>query len=337
MRVGRALQAVRASDWWSYKIPPLLLTAYAGAALFDVPVAILGVAGRAVLAILAIAVFGYVQNDICDVDADRRAGRPNRMTDVGRGARVAWLLMPIVVALLLAVTIADLVLLALVIANLVVPTLYSVAPIRLKERGVWGAAADAAGVHVLPMAIVARSVTMHAPNGRVLTVFVLSALGWTAFAGLRGIIVHQVVDREADAAAGAETFGGRLGAARARMLILRAVFPAEVASLAVFLAVSAAHAPVVWIALGLYVAAETVKVRRGWTMPLFDPPGRSKERYVPVINNELYEMWLPVAFAVQLALARPILWLLVAAHVYCFLPNLRVRMAVTLKVLEPSP
>jgi hypothetical protein len=115
------------------------------------------------------------------------------------------------------------------------------------------------------------------------------------------------------------------------------LFPAELASLAVFLVVSAAHAPVVWIALALYVAAETVKVRRRWTMPLFDRSGRSKEPYVPVINNELYEVWLPTAFAVQLAIAHPALWLLVAAHIYGFFPNLRVRMAVTLKVLEPSP
>jgi hypothetical protein len=58
---------------------------------------------------------------------------------------------------------------------------------------------------------------------------------------------------------------------------------------------------------------------------------------VPVVNNELYEMWLPVAFVVELALERPLAWALVAAHLYLFLPNLRLRTAVTLRVLEPSP
>lgn len=335
--VRRALDAVRAADWWSYKIPPLLLVAYAGLAYFRLPLEAAAIVGRAMAAILAIAIFGYVQNDICDVEADRLAGKPNRMAAVGVVGRLAWLVTPAAVALLIAVSVRDSVLLFLVCGNLLVPTLYSVAPIRLKARGIWGALADAAGVHVLPMAIVARAVTLMAAPTMERTVFVVSVLAWAAFAGLRGIIVHQVVDREADHAAGAETFGGRLGATRARGLIMHGLLPAELLALAVFLVLVATWMPVVWLVLVLYAAAETVKVRRKWTMPLFDHSGRTKEAYVPTVNNELYEAWLPMAFAVQLAILRPILWLLVAAHLYLFLPNMRVRAGVTLKVLEPSP
>jgi 4-hydroxybenzoate polyprenyltransferase len=336
-RVRKALDAVRAADWWSYKIPPLLLTAYAGLAWFHLPLDALATVGWALLAILAIAVFGYVQNDICDVEADRHAGKPNRMTGMGRVGRVTWLAMPAALALLFALSTGDAVVVLLVGANLLMPTLYSVSPIRLKERGIWGALADAAGVHVLPMATVARAVTLMVPPTMARTVFVVTALGWAAFAGLRGIIVHQVVDRDADHAAGAETFGGRLGAIRARALIMRGLLPAELLSLVVFLALVATWMPVVWVVLGLYIAAETVKVRRKWTMPLFDHSGRTKEPYVPVVNNELYEVWLPTAFAVQLAILHPVLWLLVVGHLYLFLPNMRLRSAVTLKVLEPSP
>lgn len=332
----RILDAIRAADWWAYKIPPLLVTVYAGFLRFPTSLDDWSIAARALVAILCIAVFGYVQNDICDIDADRRAGRPNRMAGLGVIARMLWMLVPAAMALALVGTTGDRVMVALVAANLLVPTLYSVPPVRLKGRGLAGALADAAGVHALPMALVSRAVTIGAPDDVWTSMFIVTAIGWATFAGLRGILVHQVVDRDADAAADVTTFGGRLGAAGTRPIVMRVLLPAEVASLVLFLAPLVVAAPVLILVFVLYLAAESVKVQRGWTLPLFDPTASEKEAYVPVVNNEIYEMWLPVALAVQLALMHLWLWLLVAAHVYLFLPNLRVRWGITLKTSEPS-
>jgi 4-hydroxybenzoate polyprenyltransferase len=331
----RALDSIRAADWWAYKIPPLLVTAYAGFVYLPIPAHEWTTVAHAVIAILCVAVFGYVQNDVCDIEADRKGGRPNRMSRLSPVARMMWMVWPAALALTMAWVTHDLWLVVLVGANLLVPTLYSVEPVRLKGRGILGALADAAGVHAIPMAIVARAVTIDAPDDIWTTVFVVSAISWAAFSGLRGIIVHQVVDTDDDVAAGLKTFGGSLGPVKARHLVMRGILPLEMLSLVVFLGPQIVHAPVVGLALVLLAGAETVKVRRRWTMPLFCR-GEVTEPYVPILNNEIYEVWLPLAFACQLALAEPVLWLLVAAHVYLFFPNIRTRVLVTLEVLKPA-
>lgn len=330
------LETVRSADWWLYKIPPLLVSAYAGFLLFPSALPDWSIVARTLVAILLIAIFGYVQNDVCDVDADRQAGRPNRMSAARPTSRAVWIFAPAAAALSIAMTTGDHVLVAITATNLLVPTLYSVPPVRLKGRGLAGALADAAGVHLLPMAAMCRAVTLSAPNDIQSILFVTTALGWATAAGLRGILLHQVRDRDDDAAAGVVTWGGGLGATRARAIVLRLLLPIELLSLGLFVMPLLRVGPMLGIALVLYAAAESVKMRRGWTLPLVEHADGSREPYVPVINNELYEVWLPVALAGQLAIRDPWLWTLVLAHIYLFLPNLKVRLAITLKVLEPS-
>jgi len=332
----RALDSIRAADWWAFKIPPLLVTAYAGFVYLPIDSHEWTTVAHAIFAILFVAVFGYVQNDVCDIEADRRAGRSNRMSRLSPAARTLWMVCPAVLALTMVWVTHDRWLVGLVAANLLVPTLYSVEPVRLKGRGIFGALADAAGVHAIPMAIVARAVTIEAPDDHWTTLFVVSAISWAVFSGLRGIIIHQVVDTADDAAAGVITFGGRLGSTRARWLITRVLLPIEALALAGFVGPVLSSAPVVAGGLAIYVTIEVLKVWRRWTLPMFDTSEFSKESYIPVANNELHEMWLPVLFAVQLALASPVLWWLVAAHVYLFFPNIRTRFLITLKVLRPA-
>jgi glycosyltransferase involved in cell wall biosynthesis len=331
---ARALSVVRAADWWAYKIPPLLVTAYAGALIFD---------GRdrgwlptlaAFLAILFVAVYGYVLNDVCDIEADRQSARPNRMATVAPALRVALLAGSALGALGLTATTDDVVMVGLVAANLLLPTLYSVPPIRLKGRGLLGALADAGGVHTLPMALIGRASVLDAEAPFWLTaVFVASAVGWALFAGLRGIVIHQVLDIGADKLADVTTFVGRIGVDHAKRLVFRVFLPAEILSLLVFLALTLPSAPVAAVFVLVFASLEIEKVRRGWKLKLFDRTGT--ESYVPVVNNEIYEVWLPLAFAVQLAVRSPVLWLLPIVQVVVFWTNLRNR-AGSLTALLPD-
>lgn len=323
----RIWTAVRAADWWAYKIPPLLITIYAGLLRFNRPDETWPLAVSALTAILLVAVYGYVLNDICDIEADRRSGRPNRMANVGWIGRIVLLVGPAAGALALAWRTDDAIMLAIVGSNLALPTLYSVPPVRLKGRGVLGALADAGGVHALPMALVARAVTVDTGGADgMASLFVASTIGWTAFAGLRGIIVHQVADLHADRLADVTTFAARIGVERARRLVLGALFPLELLSLGVFLALVLPAAPVVAIVLLAFAAIEVLRMYRGWKLPLFEPTETSRERYLPILNNEIYEVWLPLGLAIQIALTFPRLWPLVVLHLLLFLPNIHVRL-----------
>jgi glycosyltransferase involved in cell wall biosynthesis len=328
------LRRIRAADWWSYKIPPLLVTAYAGLLLYGARGAEAATVALAIAAIVMVAVYGYVLNDLTDLEADRLAERPNRMAGTGTPLRALLLVGAAGAALTLGWFTHDPVLLALIAGNLLLPTLYSVPPVRLKGRGVLGGLADAAGVHAVPMAIVARAVTLGVEADPSVVLFLASAIVWAALAGLRGIIVHQVADLQADRVAQVRTFAAHMGVARARTLVLHRLLPLELAALGVFLLLVLPAAAVAAVVVICYVGVEWRKVRREWILPVFEPADRSRERYLPMINNELYEVWLPLGLVIQLALGSPILWLLAAAHLTLFWPNTAARWHVAVRALR---
>lgn len=330
------LGAVRAADWWSYKIPPLLLTAYAGALLFGVR----GVAWQPALialgAVLLVAVSGYVLNDVTDIEADRRAGMPNRMAHVPAAIRPLLVVVPAAAALWLTAGTGDPVLLGLVFVNLLLPALYSIPPIRLKGRGLAGALADAGGVHAVPMAIMARAIALPGDWTSTKTLFVIAAVALGSFNGLRGIIVHQVADLLADRAAGVRTYAARIGTAAARRLALRVLLPLEAVALSGFLALTVPRAPVVAVFVVLAAVLDGLRVARGWVLPLFEAPAHSRERYVPLASNEWYEVWLPLGFATALVLREPSLWWLLPLHLVLFRRNTVVRLREAVRTLVPS-
>ena len=326
--VKRLLRLVRGQDWWFYKIPPMLAAGYATALVFDVPVRHTLVALAAVLAaVCAVASFGYVINDLFDIAQDRRAGKRNTMARIGPTGRAVALALPLLAGFAIIIAIGGgRTALGLLAVNFALPALYSIPPVRLKERGVLGVIADAGAAHLLPTALM---VTAVLPIERQVTTFgwwfLATACGWAFFSGVRGIIVHQVADRAADRRADVETFGGRIGITRARRLTFLGIVPLEVASLAGFLALVIPFAPAVAIATLLFAACELQKIRLRWTLPMFESPAKSTERYVPLINNEFYEVWLPLALAVQLALAHREFIAVPVFQALAFAPNLYAR------------
>jgi glycosyltransferase involved in cell wall biosynthesis/4-hydroxybenzoate polyprenyltransferase len=334
----RAWIAVRAGDWWAYKIPPLLVVGFAGALVFESGPAAWTLLALTLAAIVLTAIYGYLLNDLCDIDADRASGRPNRMAAVGPVGRVTGIAVPAVGALLIAVCTDDAVLVLLVAVNLALPTLYSVPPVRLKGRGSWGALADASGVHAVPAAIVARAVTTigTAEAAWPPLLFALAAVSWAFLVGVRGILVHQVADRESDERAGVMTLGRRLGPDSARRAVLFALFPAELVCLALFLGPALREAPAAAALAASGVGLDLWRRRRGWRLPLFEPPETSRERVIPLLSNEVYELWLPIGLAIQIAAGRPTLAWLPVALVALFWTNVRARLSDLGRLTAPS-
>ncbi|MCP4515227.1 MAG: UbiA family prenyltransferase, partial [Delftia sp.] len=157
--------------------------------------------------------YGYLVNDLADVELDRRAGKPNAFHGMSRakgGLVVAAVLGIMILCGLPFVRQAGFV--PLWIIWVLTATSYSLPPLRLKERGALGLIATIAAQQPLPAAM-SFAALGHPHAG--------SALVFIAYITLRGVssdVGHQMRDRERDKAAGADTFAVRRGhAAIARL------------------------------------------------------------------------------------------------------------------------
>lgn len=162
--------------------------------------------GLFLLLSLAGTAFGYLVNDWADLDLDRRAGKPNVFSGMGRGRGALALGALLALVALLGLPFARRpAFLALWGVWVLVTMCYSLPPVRLKERGVLGLAATIAAQQPLPAAMAFAALGYLHTWGAWLFI---------AYITLRGIcsdVGHQMRDRERDAAAGAQTFAVRHG------------------------------------------------------------------------------------------------------------------------------
>lgn len=325
MRVDPTL--VRSGQWWDHKMPQLV----AAASLSLLPAAG-GLSGWTVLvdlvlfliAAVGIAAFGHVLNDLADIRTDAIAGVPNQMAGLEPGQRVAvlgatvaagglpWLVLP-----LSARTVA------LLVAEVVLLTVYSLPPVRLKDRAAAGVLADALYAYVVPILLTVSVFTDLGDLPWPAWWVTVPAGTWMLLMGLRGILWHQIGDLAHDRRAGVRTLVTRMGASRTSGLVSWMVL-VELAAAAATLAAIAAATGTVWPPVfgALYLLYRAFQMSILWSEPLHPSALRSangRVRYVGfVLLNEFVERWLPVAALVALALELPLLWIAVVVHVLAF-------------------
>jgi 4-hydroxybenzoate polyprenyltransferase len=152
--------------------------------------------------------YGYLVNDLADVELDRQAGKPNAFHGMSRargGLVVAAVLGIMILCGLPFVRQAGFA--PLWIIWVLTATSYSLPPLRLKERGALGLIATIAAQQPLPAAMSFAALGHPHAGG---------ALVFIAYITLRGVssdVGHQMRDRERDEAAGANTFAVRRGRA----------------------------------------------------------------------------------------------------------------------------
>lgn len=325
------LGSVRIGHWWYSKIPPLLALAYALMLRFEPPPGeALLVLGGLLVAIVFLAAYGYVINNIFDIEEDRLAGKPNEM---GRFSRLqqAAIAAALVLAGFVPLAVLELppVCWLLLAISYLFPSAYSMPPIRWKERGILGVVADAVGAQTVPTLFVAGALAPSArPVGELFVALVGAALVWTTAAGLRGILVHQCADRSRDLEARVETFAAGREIDSIRSLVMHWIMPVEIAGLAVFVGLILPVAPVLAVALPVFLLLELTKKWCQWKLPLFRPDQPYAEPYLPLLNNELHEVWLPLALAFDVAVGGGSLLALPAVHVALFYGNIRTRVRV---------
>lgn len=307
------IAAVRAGEWWDYKLVPLLTAFYATLALLDRPIASLWPAALTLLlALVPGAAFVSLLNDLTDLDEDERAGKRNRMAGRSRAFRIAAILLPVAAGLaFLWLWRDDPWLAGAYLAAWIAFTLYSVPPFRLKARGLAGLLADAAGAHLFPT-LVAMLVAFRAAGAPVDPVWLGAGAAWAFGYGLRGILWHQLSDRDNDRAAGVRTFAQRHPprvAARAGAWI---AFPLELIGLGLMIWKLGSPLPLLMLALYLHLAR--LRVQR-WSMQAVLVQPRPK--YL-IVLHEYYDVFLPLAILLDSAALFPIDWLAVAAHLLAF-------------------
>ena len=192
------IRLARWRDWFQSKLPFIT----AGALLLvppdERPLTIV----EMMVTVAFWAAFGYGVNDIADRPADGRAGKANQAAQISIASRTLFLMFTAGGALTVCLVWAsDAAAPAFVVAGLVMALAYSVRPIRLKERGVWGLLTAAVAQWSLPI----LAVSAAQPGGWLRPLaWLLSALGLAI--GLRWMAVHQLQDAAADRRADVRTY-----------------------------------------------------------------------------------------------------------------------------------
>jgi glycosyltransferase involved in cell wall biosynthesis len=325
---GGVRRAIRFDNWWYAKIPPLLAVAYLQVLLAHVRLGTLvTLLPCALFSIASVAAYGHVVNDAFDVGPDRRVGKQNAMAHHSVRTRA-------VIAGVLAVSAFSPALvasygwpsLALLAVNLLLPTVYSMPRIRVKERGTLALLCDAAGSHLAPTLFLLTVLAPGIAAGGRESAFAAIAVTWAAALGLKGIVHHQLCDRRNDLASATATWATERDPARLQWWLARY-------NLAVELPLSLALAIVVWpacplaaAALALYVGVESLKYLLGFRFSLNADPLTIRAS-IPFTDEGYYVLWLPLAAATQLAVVHPALAWLPLVQAAAFARPLRAQIA----------
>jgi hypothetical protein len=202
--MGKILEIVRAKDWWEYKFPPMLAIAYL--ILQNSQFTFLHLLPLILVLMSAItlgAIYVSFLNDATDVAEDARAGKKNRMAAYSTVQQTILVLLPLVAGIGIISEFLNFFSFASLLYSTayIAFTLYSLPPLRLKERGTAGIVSDALGSQVFPTLFIA--VCMYQYTNQEIRILPFIFLGvWLLCFGLRGILWHQLADKENDKASG---------------------------------------------------------------------------------------------------------------------------------------
>lgn len=274
------------------------------------------------IAALGTGTFGHLLNDLVDRDQDERSGAANLMSGWHPGQRAALLGAALVVALLpwrwLPLTPLIGVLLFCEFACFAV---YSLRPIRLKERGLAGVVVDALYGYVLPSAVALEVMVTVLGIVRPATATAL-ILAWSGALGIDQILHHQGQDAERDAAAGVRTLATVRGAAWVQSLRAGPVLLLEAGALVALLLWQGREAALIPAGFLSYLAAVGLSVRYNGHAPADWPWRWPAGTRISVLNETLLarfqQWWHPLLLLGALVLRSPSFVVLAAIHLIAF-------------------
>ncbi|MFB2920083.1 UbiA family prenyltransferase [Aerosakkonema funiforme] len=311
------LALVRAKEWWSYKLAPVLGTGYAIAATSNTSLISLWSTFLFILIALVIgASYASVINDLCDREEDRISGKANYF--IGRSnlfralVTIACIVPGLIVSgLLIQIPLA----LSVYIGNWLLFTIYSLPPIRLKNRGFLGVLAMAVGESLVPQ-IFAVFVVAHHTGESLSIVWLITLAIWAFASGLRSILWHQIFDFENDRRAGINTFAVNSSTQTLQILGKWVVFPAEFGSLMVILLFS--HNIFAWAFLGFYLVTEWLR-HYFWQLDIVIVKPTENHR---LFLFEYYDVFYPLGFLCLTSWRNPVNLIILGIHLLFYYQRL---------------
>ena len=303
----RLREIVRATEWWEYKLVPIIASFYATLVLIGGrfvdrwPVAL-----ALLLSMVPGAAFVSVVNDVTDIDEDLAAGKPNRVVGKSRTAIAVLLAIPIAAGIAFAwAWRRDPLLMAFYLTAWMAFCLYSLPPFRLKVHGILGVLCDASGSNLFPMLVAVRLA------GSRDLVWIASVAAWSLAFGIRGILWHQLGDRENDRNAGVRTFALRHSPQFVTRLTTFVIFPIELLGFASML--WQLRAPWTLALLAIYALYSLLRMK--WRIaPVIVAP---KPSYF-IVMHDYYIVFFPMALLITAAVRHPIDAIAIVVHCALF-------------------
>lgn len=290
---ARIIALGRIAEWWEFKVVPAMAAAYLTALAIGVSVwTIIPDLGLLIAALIPGAVFVSVLNDLADKTEDAVAGKTNRQAGTGICLPVILIGLSLLAgSFFVWVWRENIYPQSVYIFAWLAYALYSIAPFRLKERGLAGVLCDAIGANVVP-AMLGAMIVAQAAQIELAPYWLPSMGGWALAFGLRGILWHQIGDFAYDEKSGTRTFVARAGIERSMQWARWVIFPVEIICITVLIATSnwsaAAFAMLALIAYIHFVRArlDQFEMQIGLVKP--------RPRGI-MLMQEYYDVFLPIA------------------------------------------
>lgn len=317
-----ATKPLKIDGWWPSHFGTMMATAYSVLAHSSSPPKPLHLVGTIVLFILAnlgIGTFAILLNDLTDLRQDLKSGARNLLTHQSTFSRYSFLFSALFLSVLPWFWMrAAPAVLFFVFLELFLFLLYSVPPIRLKERGWPGLLLDSLYGYVVPNTY---TVLLFGSISHASALVQLPALLLWCFAfGLERILYHQLIDCSRDELSGARTFVTKLGWERSSRFLFNVFLPFLIISTIMmisqwysFTAIvpSLFYLAFVWSLLS-YLLHRFHGAWRGWT------PAEIYHLLSERLIGTFVWTWLGLSSLVVLVLKFPNLWFLLPIQLILF-------------------
>lgn len=302
----------RTHQWWKPKASSLLNILYLAMLAGSLPFSSAALLfAPAILTVLGIGSFGHFVNDWCDAEADRLAGKQNRLA--GLPAPQKWLIVfgALTLALLPWLVLpSDWFSWLLLGAEFSLLLLYAVPPVRIKGRRVLAIPTDGAYAYAVP-AVLAAHTFFLAAGGLYDRLFLIALFFWQLSLGVRHFLNHLALDRINDLASRAPTLATVKGNYYLHRLIRNVILPLELLSFGAFLLNFSRYSLPLVIACTVSLLAlcgfqlVLTLARRHWSMPY---------SFSHILLDDFYQNVLPLISLLFLIYEDARFTLLLAAH-----------------------
>ena len=308
------LKFTRYSEWWEYKLVPLLVVGYSAIIINRFPIEKAALTLLVILlAIISGAIYVSVINDLTDIKEDAIAGKNNRMAGISPDRRLTILLISIIIGLFFGYKFyPDILSIYLFCSAYLVFSLYSLPPVRLKKRGIWGVFCDAMGAHLFPALLIITHLTFVL-GGKLSYIFLITTGIWAFCYGLRGILWHQFHDRDNDIKSNTNTFASKIKPTDFRLPEL-IIFIIEIITLSIMIY----HIFNLWLFLSLLIYFSLVLIRKfrfKYETALILSPVSAPYQ---LLMNDFYLVFFPLSLLLEMSLNNRYGWLVLCLHVLLF-------------------